>query len=97
MYTEIVLQGKAKNYFLVPRDALHEGELFIAGRENKLQRRILKPTLLQSHMALFESGLKSSDKVITTDIFPAVPGMMLNPIKDASLQQQIAHWAETQQ
>jgi multidrug efflux pump subunit AcrA (membrane-fusion protein) len=97
MYTEIMLQGKAKNYFLIPRDTLHEGELFFADKDNKLQRRQLKPTLLQNSMALFNTGITAPDKVIVSDIFPAVSGMTLNPLIDESLQQQIAQWAETQQ
>ena len=97
MYTEIILKGKPKEFFLVPRDALHEGELFIANQENGLERRPLNPSLLQNNMALFETGLNQGELLIVSDLFPAIPGMALKPIKDELVQQQIKDWVEAQQ
>lgn len=94
MYAEVLLQGKARDVFPVPRDALHENELFISGNENKLERRTVKPLQLQNSMALFAEGLKQGEKVIVSDLFPAIPDMALKPVQDERIQQQIADWAE---
>ena len=96
MYTEIILQGKAKNFFVLPRDALHEGELFIVAADNRLERRTIKPTLLQGKMALFTTELQEGEKVIVSDLFPAVPGMTLKPVKDQGIEQQISTWSQEQ-
>jgi membrane fusion protein, multidrug efflux system len=96
MYTEILLRGKPRDVFLVPRDALHEYELFISDNENRLERRAIKPVQLQDMMALFATGLKVGEKVIVSDLFPAIPGIKLKLVLDKKLQQQIADWAETQ-
>jgi multidrug efflux pump subunit AcrA (membrane-fusion protein) len=96
MYTEIILQGKAKNFFVLPRDALHEGELFIVAKDNRLERRVIKPTLLQGKMALFVTELQEGEKVIVSDLFPAVPGMKLKPVKDQDIEQQISAWSQEQ-
>ena len=96
MYTEILLQGKSRDVFLVPRDALHEHELFISGDENRLERRTIKPVQLQDKMALFATSLKAGEKVIVSDLFPAIPGMILKPVLDERIQQQIADWVEAQ-
>ncbi|SMG63388.1 [weak similarity to] efflux transporter, RND family, MFP subunit [methanotrophic bacterial endosymbiont of Bathymodiolus sp.] len=39
MYTEIVLQGRAKTFYVIPRDALHENEIFVVNKQNQLDRR----------------------------------------------------------
>ena len=92
MYTEVVIKGKAKNFYVVPRDALHEGELFIVDKENKLQRRLLKPAILQGNMALFEQDLAEGEKIIVSDLFPAISGMSLKVSVDNSTEQQISDW-----
>ena len=96
MYTEVLLQGKSRNVFPIPRDALHENELFISGNDNKLERRTIKPVQLQSTMALISEGLKRGEKVIVSDLFPAIPGMPLKPVQDERTQKQIADWAGAQ-
>lgn len=92
MYTEITIKGKAKDFFVIPRDALHEGELFIVNNKNKLERRAIKPTLLQGRMALFEDNLSVGEKIIVSDLFPAIPDMALKPTKDSRAEQAIIDW-----
>ena len=97
MYTEVVIKGNPKKYFVIPRDALHEGELFLLTPQNTLQRRTLKPDKLQGSMALFETGLQAGEKLIVSDPFPAISGMSIKPSPDKNLQHSISLWVETQQ
>jgi multidrug efflux pump subunit AcrA (membrane-fusion protein) len=97
MYTEISIEGKPKAFYLVPRDALHEGELFLVNSSLQLERRVLKPDQLQGNMALFSTGLEAGEQLIVSDLFPAISGMALKPIKDQAIQEQIAQWAKHRQ
>ncbi|MCK5479374.1 MAG: hypothetical protein KAI44_10680 [Methylococcales bacterium] len=94
MYTEITIKGKAKEFFVIPRDAIHEGELFIVTKENKLERRVIKPTLVQGNMALFEDGLSMGEKIIVSDLFPAIPEMSLTLTEDKRSEQIINDWVK---
>ena len=94
MYTEITIKGDAKEFFVIPRDAIHEGELFIVNKENKLERRVIKPTLLQGKMALFENSLNVGEKVIVSDLFPAIPGMSLILTEDKRIEQANNDWVK---
>jgi len=96
MYTEVTIKGKAKDFFVIPRDALHEGELYIVNADNKLERRILKPTLLQGDMALFEGGLQIGNKIIVSDLFPAIEDMSIKPTHDKRTEQLIIDWVKLQ-
>ncbi len=94
MYTEITIKGNAKEFFVIPRNAIHEGELFIVNKENKLERRILKPSLIQGKMALFEEGLNIDEKIIVSDLFPAISGMSLKLTEDKRSEQAIGDWVK---
>ena len=94
MYTEITIKGRAKKFFVIPRDAIHEGELFIVNKENKLERRVIKPSLVQGNMALFEEGLNLDEKVIVSDLFPAIPGISLRVTEDKRSEQTISDWVQ---
>jgi multidrug efflux pump subunit AcrA (membrane-fusion protein) len=97
MFTEISIQGKPKAFYLVPRDALHEGELFLVNAADQLERRAIKPDQLQGSMALFSTGLEAGEQLIISDLFPAISGMALKPIKDLAMQEKITQWAEHRQ
>jgi RND family efflux transporter MFP subunit len=94
MYTEITIKGNAKKFFVIPRDAIHEGELFIVTKDNKLERRVIKPSLVQGKMALFEDGLSIGEKIIVSDLFPAIAGMSLTLTEDKRSEQAISEWVK---
>lgn len=94
MYTEVTIKGKAKTFFVIPRDAIHEGTLFIVDKNNKLELRALKPSLVQGKMALFESGLMLDEKIIVSDLFPAISGMSLILTEDNRSEQAISDWVK---
>ncbi len=96
MYTEIVLQGKAKTFYVIPRDALHENEIFIVNKHNKLQRRPVKNAQVQGKMVLLSTGLQAGEKLIVSDVFPAIPEMQVKTTVKTELQQSIANWVKEQ-
>ena len=96
MYTEVILQGNPKEYFVVPRDALHEKQLFLVDENSRL-KRIDVTAEAQGNMLLLERGLTSGEQVITSDVFPAVAGMKLKAMPDNAKQQQIVEWLEAHQ
>ncbi|UZE96377.1 efflux RND transporter periplasmic adaptor subunit [Alkalimarinus alittae] len=96
MYTEVILFGNPKQYFVAPRDALHEKQVFLVDQNNQLKRIDIKSEA-QGDMLLIENGLNVGDKIITSDLFPAVTGMKLQPTPDDAKQRQIVDWLEAQQ
>ena len=95
MFTEVLLKGQPRSFVVIPRDALHENELYLVGADNKLVRqRVTVET--QGAMALIEQGVQVGTKIITSDIFPAVSGMSLDVIADISRVQQINDWLREQ-
>jgi len=96
MYTEIILQGKAKTFYVIPRNALHENEIFIVNKQNQLERRPVKNVQIQGKMALFSTGLQTGEQLIVSDVFPAIPGMQVKTTVKTALQESIADWVKEQ-
>ncbi len=96
MYTEVTLQGKAKTYYVIPRDALHENEIFIVNKQNQLERRTIINAQTQGKMVLLSTGLQQGEKLIVSDVFPAIPGMQVKTTLKTALQQSIADWVKEQ-
>ncbi|WP_261843314.1 efflux RND transporter periplasmic adaptor subunit [Aliamphritea ceti] len=95
MYMQVELQGRAQPFLVVPRTALHEGELYLVDAEQKLVRQPVEG-FPQQQMLLLDPQQVSllSDQVITSDLFPAVSGMLLETQKDTAKQQVLADWLE---
>lgn len=95
MFTEVILKGAPRNFFVIPRDALHENELYIVGANNKLVRKTVSADK-QGAMLLLEQGIEDGEKIITADLFPAITGMSLSTVADTDKAQQINNWLKEQ-
>ena len=96
MFTEVLLQAKAKTFFVIPRDALHENEIYIVNQQNQLQRRAIENSRVQGEMVLLTSGLQAGESLIVSDVFPAIPGMQVKTSTNTALQESIADWVKEQ-
>jgi RND family efflux transporter MFP subunit len=81
MYVEVELRGEpVEESIVVPRSVLHEGMVYLLGAENRLRRQPVTVGINQGSLATITKGLKAGDRIILTDLVPAVDGMLLNPI-----------------
>lgn len=101
MYMKVILASKPKAMLTLPRFALHNKQVFIIDDNSLLQRVELDKWQYHGDLLLLESTneqrIKINDKVITSDVFPAVNGMEVKPIFDDIATKQIQQWltAET--
>ena len=78
MYVEVNLVGNFIESLVIPRHAVHSGIVYVVGEGDTL---ILKPVSVtfQGDLAIVQSGLELGDRVILTDLVPAVSGMKIKP------------------
>lgn len=95
MYMQVELWGQPQPYWLVPRDALHEGELYLLDEAQQLQRLAVTGYPQQQWLLLDPATpLGPHPTLITSDLFPAVTGMQLVPVLDAATQTALNAWLE---
>lgn len=78
LFCSVIIRGEVvKNLLAIPRYALHNGNLYIADKDSRLEIRPVKTGFNIEQYTIIESGLKPGEKVIISDIIPAVKGMRL--------------------
>ena len=96
MYMKVILAGKPKEMLILPRFTLHNKQVFTIDDKNLLQRVTLDKLQYHGDLLLVDptkdQTIKVNDKVITTDVFPAVNGMEVMPISDYIATEQMMRW-----
>ncbi len=91
MFVEVELRTKPlPGKVIVPRSALHAGQIYIADGDNRLEVRSAKIGLVQGDLAVISSGVKPGENVVVSDLSPAIPGMKLKTTPDTDLAKRIA-------
>jgi len=94
MFVEIEIRAKPlPGRFLIPRSAIHEGHIYIQNKENRLVIRPIKIDLYQGSIASPHEGIEAGDRIVVSDLSPAIEGMLLEPSIDQPLSQRLAREA----
>ena len=94
LFVEVTLLGKPLvNRLIVPRSALHQNHVYIADTDDRLVIRPVVVSLLQPTFAVIASGLKSGERVILSDLVPAIEGMLLQLQEDQQALEQLKQQA----
>ncbi len=83
MYVAVELRGAAlENAIAIPRTAVHgangRSRVYVAGPDDRLEVRPVTIQFLQAGIAILETGIEAGDRIIVSDLIPAVPGMKLD-------------------
>ncbi len=90
MYVEVELRGvPQKNKIVLPRSALHNGRVYVVGKDNRLQIKPVEIAYAQGNLTVLASGLNAGEQVIVSDLIPAIDGMLLSPVVDAAVGQSL--------
>ena len=83
MFVEVELQGQPqKGQIVIPRSALHGNRVYVVKDDMRLEFRNVTTRFNQGRLVLIESGLNAGDRIIVSDLVPAIEGMLLDPIAD---------------
>lgn len=83
MYVEVELRGKARNQTIViPRSAIHEGQVYVANDKNRLEKKRIEIDFQQRNLISVKSGIQANERIIISDLVPAINGMLLKPQTD---------------
>ncbi|MCP4270699.1 MAG: hypothetical protein GY781_01855 [Gammaproteobacteria bacterium] len=95
MYIKVLVKGAPADYLALPRFALHKSQVFKVAEGSVLKRVDLENIHLQGNLALVKNGIHSGDHIITSDVFPAVDGMLLSTSQDDESHALLTNWVES--
>jgi RND family efflux transporter MFP subunit len=83
MYVSVTLTGPPhSNQIAIPRQALHGDHIYVINKQQRLERRVVDVFLRQPGFVTLGSGISAGERVVISDLVPAVDGMLLKPIED---------------
>ncbi len=86
MYVAVELRGPAgKLRRIIPRNALHNGEILLVDSQQRLTKRKVTPLFTQDDVAVLRNENSETWQVVVSDLIPAVEGMLLKPQLDKAL------------
>lgn len=88
MYCEVELSGYPRQPSpVIPRVALRlEETVYLVSGDNRLERRKVVVDYAQGNVVSVKNGVSPGDRIIVSDIVPAIDGMLLKPVSDVSLR-----------
>ncbi len=90
MFCRIEFQAPVRpGTVVVPRSALHGGEVFVVDEQNRLAGKEVAVDYLQGDVAVIGSGLTGGETIVVSDPSPAIRGMKVAPVVDDTLLQHL--------
>ena len=90
MFVKVTWRGKYRTQRLVvPRSAVRAGVVYVADEGNRLRRRPVQILFSQGDISVIDSGLEAGERVVVSDLVPAVEGMLLQVQLDQALNQSL--------
>ncbi len=97
MYCEVELRGPGRpGRIVLPRSALRQGRVYIAGPDNRLEIRPVRIDYRQGSLAAVTEGIHPGERIVVSDLMPAVESMLLETTEDQELQQALVAEATAQ-
>jgi multidrug efflux pump subunit AcrA (membrane-fusion protein) len=80
MFVEVEFQAPPlEDRVVVPFTAIHGERAFVVDADGRLEIREVELEFVQFDEACVASGLEPGDRLVLTDVVPAIPGMLLAP------------------
>ncbi|MFA9418938.1 MAG: efflux RND transporter periplasmic adaptor subunit [Gammaproteobacteria bacterium] len=78
MFARVVLSGKVPmERIVVPRSSIRAGTVFVVDKDSRLRRRAVRILFSQGNISVIEEGLEQGERIVVSDLVPAVDGMLL--------------------
>jgi len=86
MFVEVEIRAKPiEGVIVVPRSALDAGRLLIVSDDGRLQVRKVETGIVQGSLAVVQAGISPGNRIVVSDLNPAVDGMLINATEDQPL------------
>lgn len=91
MFVEVELSAPAMEpRVVVPRTAIRDGKVYLSSNDNRLTSQAVSIAFYQGDIAVLNDNTLAGQRVVVSDVIPAIEGMLLAPQTDDSLSQPLA-------
>lgn len=91
MFVQVAIAGRIQaKRIILPRSVIRNGKVYLVNADNRLETRTVDRLYNQQQNAVIGGGLQPGEKIIVSDLIPAVDGMLLQSVVDEALQQSLS-------
>ncbi|WP_299439869.1 efflux RND transporter periplasmic adaptor subunit [uncultured Rhodospira sp.] len=95
MFVEVELRGQpVPGVIIVPRLSVHDGHVYVLDDADRLEKRPVRVHAVQGDLAVVAGGLSEGDRLVVSDLIPAVEGMLIEPRPDPAERARLIAAAE---
>jgi multidrug efflux pump subunit AcrA (membrane-fusion protein) len=95
MFVEVELKGNpSSGNLVIPRSSVHNQHAYVVNDQKRLERRLVTTELSGSSYVVVKEGLIAGEKVVVSDLSPAIDGMLLEPVIDTDMSERIINDAK---
>lgn len=96
-FVRVELRGRPRpNTLVIPRSALHEGQVYIMRMDSRLEKRRVVTDIQGASYYSVSDGLRAGEKIVVSDLIPAIDGMLLDSVDDAETMARLARAAQAE-
>lgn len=89
-FVEVELSASPmEGLIVVPLSALHDGKIYVADNDSRLDVRKVEVSFVQGGYAVLAKGIKPGERLVTSDLTSAIQGMLLAPQDDPKAKKQL--------
>ncbi|MFT5220552.1 MAG: RND family efflux transporter MFP subunit [Planctomycetota bacterium] len=90
MFVQVSIAGRVQpGQIIIPRSALRGNKIYRVNAQSRLEIGTVERLYNQDGFSIIKSGIDDGDKIVVTDLLPAVAGMLLATEVDNQLQQSL--------
>jgi len=90
MFCEVELSGRPLfRKIIIPRSALHDGRVYTLDPHNRLVSKKISTDFTLADFHIVKEGLSEGERLIVSDLVPAIDGMLLAPVADDELSEHL--------
>lgn len=87
MFVQVSIAGHEQaNRIVIPRSLIRNNQVYLVNQDSRLMTRNISRLFDQQQFTVIDQGLSSGDRIVASDLVPAVDGMLLKTELDAALQ-----------
>lgn len=95
LFVQVAFRGQPRpNSLVIPRMALHGDRVYLVGPDERLKIQPVQVGLIQPELVSIQHGLAAGDRLLVSDLVPAIEGMRLQGQPDPDTLERLVRIAE---
>ena len=90
MFASVELHAPLRDMMVIPRKAIHQGRVYVANSNKKLEIRPVNVIHKQGELVIIDKGVNEGEQIIISDVVPVINGLPIAAVENTEYEQKMA-------